>query len=181
MREALLSSDDASVDIQHARVDPTAMGFFDRFRRRTRTTDDWSAFAGNEHQFFGLVKPFAFIRTDVEEGLRGQVPDTVVVAIRTRGTPRFLTLGKKTDDSHMIVSFFGWAVQAQIEATSAGASHTLEATITNVFGRVDERGHETHRSWIDLGPDAAHGYEEATFEARFLAFRAEHVTEPKHV
>jgi hypothetical protein len=152
------------------------MGFFDRFRSPTGRTspDDWSAFAGQEHMFFGLDEPFALIRREVEEGLRRQVADTSVVAIRTTGEPRFLTLGKKTDDNKMIVSFFGFAVQAEIEAATEGTSHRLDATLTHVFGRVDERGHETQRCWIDLGPDAADAFEENTFQARFLEFRREH-------
>lgn len=153
------------------------MGFFDRFRRGAvaRSADDWSAFAGREHMFFGLTEPFALMRREVEAGLTQQVSDTVVVAIRTQGVPHHLTLGKKTaDPTKIIVSFVGFAVQAEIEATSEGQTHRLPSTLTFVFGRVDERGHETARSWIDLGADAAAAFDEDHFRERFLAFRAEH-------
>jgi hypothetical protein len=63
----------------------------------TAPVDDWSAFAGNEHMFFGLDEPFAFIRTQVEESLRTQVADTIVDAIVTSGRPKHLTLGRRVD------------------------------------------------------------------------------------
>jgi hypothetical protein len=156
-------------------ADVDAVGFFDRFRAPPRR-DDWSAFQGREHMFFGLTEPFAMMRGEVEGGLRKQVADTVVDAIRTQGAPLFLTIGKKIpgDASHVVVRFAGFAVQAEIVATTAGARHTLSSTLTFVFGRLDEPGAQTSRVWIDLGPDAAPAFTDDVFQQRFLAFRAEH-------
>src|SRR5687767_2460431 len=77
--------------------------------------DDFSAFQGQEHMLFGLRDPFGLIRSEVEEGLRQQVPDTVVVSIETRGEPKFLTLGRKVDDgAQLVVTHFAFAVRARL-------------------------------------------------------------------
>ena len=65
---------------------------------REPETDDFSAFSGAEHMFFALKDPFGMIRQETEAGLRRQVPDCVLERIETFGEPKFLTLGRKTQD-----------------------------------------------------------------------------------
>src|SRR5689334_12077589 len=77
--------------------------------------DDFTPFAGSEHMFFGLRDPFGLIREEVEEGLREQVPDTEVVSIATLEKPKFLTLGRKTDDENrVVVTHFAFCLRARL-------------------------------------------------------------------
>lgn len=49
----------------------------------------------------------------------------------------------------------------------------LPSTLTFAFGRVDERGQERIRKWLDFHDDADRAFDDRLFEERFLAFRAE--------
>jgi hypothetical protein len=138
--------------------------------------DDFSAFAGAEHMLLQLRDPYRMIRAEVEAILRKQVSDTEVVAIACGEHPKFLTLGKKTDDgSKIIVSHFGFCVRARIALTyGAGAGREeLSAALTFLFGRVDEPGRETQRVFLDVHADAEHACTDEGFQARFVAFRSE--------
>ncbi|HSS02808.1 MAG TPA: hypothetical protein VLM79_37360 [Kofleriaceae bacterium] len=138
--------------------------------------DDFSAFAGAEHMLFQLRDPYRMIREEVEAALRGQVSDTEVTAIACGEHPKFLTLGRKTDDgTRVIVSHFGFCVRAQIALTyDAGARREeLAAALTFLFGRIDEPGRETQRVFLDVHGDAEQAYTDEGFQARFVAFRSE--------
>ena len=138
--------------------------------------DDFSAFAGAEHMFFQLRDPYRMIREEVVATLRRQVSDTEVTAIACGDHPKFLTLGRKTDDgSKVIVTHFGFCVRARIALTyDAGAQREeLLAALTFLFGGVDEPGHETQRVFLDVHGDAEPAYTDEGFQARFVAFRGE--------
>jgi hypothetical protein len=137
--------------------------------------DDFSGFAGSEHMFFGLTDPYRLIRDDVERALRKQVADTVVDAITMIGEPKFRTIGRKTDvPNRVIVAHFGFCLRATlvVRSESSGRRDTMPATLTLLFGHVDVRGRETSEFHIDLHGDAPAAFEDATFERRFLKFRA---------
>ena len=136
--------------------------------------DDFTAFAGAEHMLFQLRDPYRMIREEVEAGLRRQVQDTEVTAIACGEHPKFLTLGRKTDDgASILVSHFGFCVRARIALTyDAGAGREeLAAALTFLFGRVDEPGRETRRVFLDVHGDAEQAYTDEGFQARFVKFR----------
>ena len=138
--------------------------------------DDFSVFAGNEHMFFTLRDPYALIRDETEAGLRRQVSDTEVVSIACSGAPKFLTIGRKIDGGARIaVTWFAFCVQARIAVTcDAGRQRDeLGATLTFLFGRIDEPGREVSRVYIDLHNDAERGFTDESFQERFVAFRTE--------
>lgn len=140
------------------------------------SADDWSAFAGNEHMFFGLADPYGLIREELERGLRQQVADTVVESIVTHGTPKYLTIGKRLTEgsSKVVVAHFAFCVAATVSLHYAGGQkrETLPVALTFAFGRVDEPGRQTSRSWFDLHDDAARAFDDEVLKERFLAFRA---------
>jgi hypothetical protein len=136
--------------------------------------DDFTAFAGNEHMFFGLVDPFLMVRSEVENSLKAQVADTVVDAIAVHGTPKFLTLGRKIEDGkQMVVTYFGTCFSARINVRyDAGRKREeLGATFTLLLGRVDEPGKQVARTFLDVHADAARGFTDESFQARFMKFR----------
>jgi hypothetical protein len=116
------------------------------------------------------------IRDEAESSLRKQVPDTVLESIATFDTPKFLTIGRKTEDpSKVIVTWFAFCVRATLAVVyNAGKSRErVPTTITFMFGRVDEPGHQLCRTFFDVNADAEAGFEADAFERRFLAFRDE--------
>src|SRR5262245_27126147 len=122
-----------------------------------RSDDDFSAFEGREHMLFGLSDPWDFIRDETEGTLRRQVPDSVLERIVTFGEPKFLTLGRKTDDgSQMMVSHHAFCIRAQLTVSHAGgAKHELiDALLTFMFGDVDRPGSERCQSYFDVHGDA---------------------------
>jgi hypothetical protein len=139
--------------------------------------DDFSAFAGQEHMFFGLSDPYAMIRDEAESTLRKQVPDTILESIATFDKPKFLTIGRKTDDPNkVVVSWFAFCVRATLSLSynAGGSRESMPTTITFMFGRVDERGRELCRTFFDVNADAEPCFSDELFERRFLAFRREH-------
>lgn len=138
--------------------------------------DDFSVFAGNEHMFFTLRDPYGLIRDETEAALRRQVSDTEVESIACSGAPKFLTIGRKIDGGARIaVTWFAFCVQARIELTcDAGQQRDeLGATLTFLFGRIDEPGAEASRVYIDLHGDAERCFADEVFQERFVAFRSE--------
>jgi hypothetical protein len=138
--------------------------------------DDFSVFAGNEHMFFSLRDPYRTMRDEVEAGLRRQVADTEVTAIACSDVPKFLTLGRKIEDGTRIaVSYFAFCVRARIALTcDAGRQRDeLPATLTFLFGRIDEPGREASRVHIDVHGDAERSFTDDAFQQRFAAFRSE--------
>lgn len=138
--------------------------------------DDFGAFTGTEHMMFGLSDPFGMIRQETEQGLRHQVPDTILERIATQGEPKFLTLGKKTDDgSHIVVSHFGFCVRARLSVSFARGTQReeIESLLTFLFGNVDQPGAERCRTHFDLHGDAERNFTDEAFRARFIAFRNE--------
>jgi hypothetical protein len=138
--------------------------------------DDFSVFAGNEHMFFTLRDPYGMMRGEVEAGLRRQVGDTEVTAIACSDVPKFLTLGRKTEDgTRIIVAYFAFCVRARIALTyDAGRQREdLPATLTFLFGRIEEQGRETSRVYIDVHGDAERSFTDDMFQQRFIAFRNE--------
>jgi hypothetical protein len=143
---------------------------------QTPAQDDFSAFAGSEHMFFGLEAPYALIRTEVEAGLRRQISDSVLERLETHGEPKFLTLGRKTaDPSKVVAAHFGFSVRARLTVShAAGAKRdTLEAALTFLFVNVDLPGDERCRTHFDLHGDAVRNFTDERFKERFLSFRAE--------
>ena len=141
--------------------------------------DDFTVFAGSEHMFFRLRDPYGMIRDEVEAVLRRQVSDTEVESIACTGEPKFLTLGRKVDDgTHVIVTCFGFCVRARV-ALSCDAGQRREelvATLSFVFGRIDEPGREASRVHIDVHADADLAFTDERFQDRFVAFRNELTT-----
>jgi hypothetical protein len=140
----------------------------------TDARDDFSVFAGSEHMFYGLSDPFVLVRTEVESSLRAQVPDTLVDSIVAHGTPKFLTLGRKVGDgTKIVVTYFATCFPARITVGyDAGRKREeLAATFTLLVGRVDEPGKQLARTFLDVHADAAQGFTDETFEARFMQFR----------
>ncbi len=138
--------------------------------------DDYGALVGKEHMFYGLKAPFEMIREETEAGLRQQVSDSVLDAIKVRDEPKFLTLGRKIDDgSKIVVTHYGVCVRATLHATySGGTRHeAIDAVLTFMFGNVDRRGAERCRTFFDLHKDAQRQFTDDVFKARFLAFREE--------
>jgi hypothetical protein len=138
--------------------------------------DDFSAFAGQEHMLFGLRDPFGLIRAELEEALRAQVSDTLLVSIATLEKPKFLTLGRKSDDeAQLIVTHFGCCLRVRLTVLfdERRKGEVIEATLTLLFGQVDVPGKQRFRRHIDLHTDAEGGFDEASFKQRFLAFRAD--------
>ena len=142
---------------------------------RESAPDDFQAFDGAEHMFLGLKDPFGMIRQETEAGLRRQVADTVLERIETIGTPKFLTLGKKTQDpSQVVVAHFAFSVLARLYVThDAGAQReVINAALTFMFGNMDFPGAATCRTHFDLHGEAHLNFTDDRFEERFLAFRA---------
>jgi hypothetical protein len=138
--------------------------------------DDFSVFAGNEHMFFTLRDPYRMMRDEVEAGMRRQVADTEVTAIACSDAPKYLTLGRKIGDGARIaVTHFALCVRARIALTYDGGQQRdeLPATLTFLFGRIDEPGRETSRVYIDVHGDAERSFTDAMFQQRFIGFRNE--------
>lgn len=137
--------------------------------------DDFSAFDGAEHMFLGLNDPFGMIRQETETMLRRQVADSVLERIETLGEPKFLTLGRKTDDaSKVVVAHFAFSVLARLHVSfAAGTKHeVIGAALTFMFGNVDVPAGATRQSHFDLHRDAQVNFTDERFQERFLSFRA---------
>jgi len=136
--------------------------------------DDFRAFEGREPMFFGLRDPYGLIRTEVEDALRQQVADTLVLSIATHGEPKFLTLGKKSADEQMIVSDFAFCVRAKLTVLfdEQRKGELIETTLTFLFGNIDTNA-KRFRRHIDLHAEAERCFDDDIFKQRFLAFRAE--------
>jgi hypothetical protein len=137
--------------------------------------DDFSPFAGSEHMFFGLRDPFGLIRSEVEGALREQVPDTRVVSIAMQGKPKFLTLGRKTDDDkQVVVTHFAFCLRARLAVLfdEQRKGEVIEATLSFLFGNVDRAGAERFRRHFDLHGDADAHFDDEKLKERFLAFRS---------
>ncbi|MDF3067919.1 MAG: hypothetical protein K0R38_3520 [Polyangiaceae bacterium] len=134
--------------------------------------DDFCAFEGREHMFFGLRDPFGLIRSEVEDALRAQIADTEVLSIATLGEPKFLTLGRKAEDEKVIVTHFGFAVRAKLTVLfdERRKGELIDALLTFLFGDVDTN-EKRYRRFIDVHEEAERGFDDAAFKERFLAFR----------
>lgn len=139
--------------------------------------DDFSPFEGSEHMFFGLRDPFGLIRSEVEDGLREQIPDTEVISIATLEKPKFLTLGRKTEDDEgkVIVTHFAFCLRARLTVLfdERRKGEVIEATLTFLFGNVDQPGKQRFRRLFDMHDDANAQFDDEKLKQRFLAFRAE--------
>lgn len=135
--------------------------------------DDFSAFHGQEHMFFGLRDPFGLLRQEVEDALSEQVAGTEVLSIATLGEPKFLTLGRKADDEQVVVTHFGLAVRARVTVLfdARRKGEVLEALVTLLFGGVDTTA-KRYRRHFDVHEEATRCFDDAVFKERFLAFRA---------
>jgi hypothetical protein len=137
-------------------------------------TDVFSAFSGAEHMFFALKDPFGMIRQETEAGLRRQVVDAVLERIETFGEPKFLTLGRKTQDpSKVVVAHFAFSVLARLHVNYAGGAkrEVITAALTFMFGNVDVPEPPACRTYFDLHRDAQLNFTDDRFEERFLTFR----------
>jgi hypothetical protein len=134
--------------------------------------DDFRAFADHEHMFFGLADPYAAIRSELSDQLRSQVPDTEVESIVVHELPRWLTIGRRLDDStKLVVVYWGVCFRARIAVTLGYGREDLTATLTFLFGNWDNPEQQRVRTYFDLGADAERGFTADLFERRFLAFR----------
>ncbi|NJK32960.1 MAG: hypothetical protein HC927_11430 [Deltaproteobacteria bacterium] len=135
--------------------------------------DDFSPFAGNEHMFFNLDDPFAFIREQLEQVLQQQVPSTRIEAIRCHDEPKFLTLGRKLADEpgQMIVTHYASCFQCRITVHTDDHDEVLPATVTLCVGDIDEPGAERSQLFLHIYHDAKPAYEDDEFRTRFLEFR----------
>lgn len=135
--------------------------------------DDFSAFHGHERMLLGLRDPFGLIRSEVEDGLRQQIPDTEVLSIATLGEPKFLTLGRQGEGDELLVTHFAFAVRARLTVLfDAGRKgEVIEALLTFLFGDVDTDA-KRYRRFFDVHEDAERCFDDAVFKERFLAFRA---------
>ena len=148
---------------------------------QTNPADDFGVFAGSEHMFFGLRDPFALVRAETEAGLRQQVADTALDAIKTFDTPKFLTLGRNiSGGKKILVTHFGFCVRAELHVSYAGGSkhEMIDATLTFLFANVERRGTEQCRTSFDLHAEAQQHFTDDVFRQRFLAYRLETVEEP---
>jgi hypothetical protein len=135
--------------------------------------DDFSAFHGQEHMFFGLKDPLGMIRSEEEDALRGQIADSELVAIQTSGQPKFLTLGRKASDGEtMVVTHFGFAVRAKLTVLfdQRRKGEVLESLLTFLFADVDTN-QRRFRRFFDLHEEAERAFDDEQFKQRFLAFR----------
>jgi hypothetical protein len=142
----------------------------------THSDDDFSAFDGHEKMFFGLIEPYAYIRAEVEAGLRAQISDSELHAIKTVAEPKFLTLGHKLDDGAVLITQFGFCVLCKLDVIWAeGAQReVIDATLTFLFGDIDRTDDERRsRKFVDVHADAHTSFEWEVFRLRFLAFRDE--------
>ena len=137
-------------------------------------SDDFRVFDGSKHMWFGLREPFGMIRDEVAGALKRQVPDSVVEHIAAYGKPKFLTIGKQTDDAGKItVKAFGVCFRARIDVRfNKGVDREmLDSTLTFLFRNVDGPNMQS-RMHFDLHADADRMFDDEAFEQRFLAFRA---------
>ena len=72
----------------------------------------------------------------------------------------------------MIVSWFGFAVRADLKVSSPDHIEVLAATLTFLYGHVDEPGAEVQTCHFDLHDDAEAGFSDEVFKERFLDFRS---------
>jgi len=140
----------------------------------TDPRDDYTVFAGSEHMFHGLGEPYRLIREMTEASLRRQVVDAAIESIACHGAPKWLTMGRKVGDGEqVIVTYFGFCVQARLVVTSnAGQDREdLESTLTFLLGRMDEPGQQISSMYLDLHDDARARFDDKVFQLRFVAFR----------
>lgn len=134
--------------------------------------DRFDGFSGDEHIFLILDDPLAMIRNEVEHGLREQIADTVLDAITMNGEAKLLTSGQRADEDSMTVQHVGFCFQATLALHHGEQHEQLEATLTFLFGLLDRPGQEQMRTYFDLASDAADGFDDDTFDARFEEFRS---------
>ena len=140
--------------------------------------DDFAVLEGTEHRLFGLDDPYGVIRREVVRYLSQVDPDIEVEQIACRGTPKWLTIARRTDVAmgakpEMTVTGFGLCVPAVITSGAGYSSDQADATITLLCCRWDEPRREVVRAYVDLGGDAEPGYADEVFQHRLLAFRHE--------
>jgi hypothetical protein len=136
--------------------------------------DDFSAFEGSEQMFFGLRDPYGTIRAEIENALREQVPDTELASVAIIDKPKFLTLGRRSEDGqHAIVTHFGFCARAKLAVLfdQQRKGELIEATLTYLFGNVDVAGSQTCRTHFDLHEDADRHFDDEVFKRRFMTFR----------
>jgi hypothetical protein len=124
--------------------------------------------------FYGMVDPFGAMRGELADQLRAQVADTEVESIRCFGEPKWLTIGKRVDDStELVVAYFGVCYRAHVAVAVGYGREQLDATLTFLFGRWDDPVHQRCRTYFDFHQDAETGHADDRFRERFLAFRAD--------
>jgi hypothetical protein len=138
--------------------------------------DDFSVCNGTEHMFVGFSDPYALVRSEIEAGLCAKVPDTVIDSVVAFDTPKFLTVGRKTNDgAHLVVSCAGFCVATRLSVRYDGGQkkEVLVAAVTFLLGRIDEPGQQCMRAHFDLHGEFRRGFTDDAFEARFQQFRAD--------
>jgi hypothetical protein len=104
--------------------------------------------------------------------LAEQVPGTVVESILAHGVPLFLTLGKKQDDgAKIIVTWFAFAVRAELHVRAGGEPHRLDSAITCVFVCINEPD-SVSQFHLDLHADADAHFTSDALQERLLSLRA---------
>jgi hypothetical protein len=140
----------------------------------TDPRDDFGVFEGSEHMFFGLDRPFAVLREELESMFRQQVPSSRLNAIVADGEPKFLSLGRRLEDDEdkLIVTHYAVCFQSTIDVEADDHREPeLRCTMTIAFGDIDRPGEQRMQAWMDVHADADPAFEDEAFKSKFLAFR----------
>ncbi len=142
--------------------------------------DDFGVLEGSEHLLFGLDDPYGVLRVEAARYLAQTTPDLELERIACTGSPKWLTITRRTDahKRELTVTGFGLCAEATLTFGSGYGSEQAEATITLLCVRWNEPFRQLVRAYVDLGADAAPGYTDEAFQHRLLAFRAEVDPEP---
>lgn len=139
---------------------------------QTDSRDNLSSVAAREDIFLGALEPLLAVRTDIEDALTRQVPETIVESIELVGEPKFLTHGRALD-GEFFTSHAGFASLGQVRVNHGPDSDAMVLTvcITVMYGRGSDPAKLNRRNFLDIEDDAASGFEQATFAKRMDAFR----------
>lgn len=137
--------------------------------------DDFEVLEGSEHMLFGLEDPYGVLRVETARYLAQTTPDLELERIACTGSPKWLTITRRTDPTHpeLTVTGFGLCVEAILTFGSGYASEQARAAITLLCVRWNEPYRQLVRAYVDLGADAVPGYTDEAFQHRLLAFRTE--------
>jgi hypothetical protein len=137
--------------------------------------DDFDVLEGSEHMLFGLDDPYEVLRVETARYLAQTTPDLELERIECTGSPKWLTITRRTDPQQpeLTVTGFGLCIEATLTFGSGYASEQAPAVITLLCVRWNEPYRQLVRAYVDLGPDVELGSTDEAFQHRLLTFRAE--------